>query len=89
MFALIDIAVFAGTSRDIYAAIGRQDYAIVKSHILNETILITRDPTKIPRHLRDYVAYGIDELPRLDNLSKDELRRVHVVKKAFQGTIVS
>lgn len=89
-----------GEGRSLAAHVQKKGWYVTYSHAFGDHILVTADEdtpyrVTIPAKFRDYPRYTIEELIRLgesavgSGWSREELKRLHMVKVEFNGEIVA
>lgn len=60
----------------------------IKSRLLGEVIFLVSSEETAGQVEADYVYYFPDEVLALQGLTPEEIKKVHLVKKSFEGRIV-
>jgi hypothetical protein len=66
-------------------------YAVIESKLLGEKVIILSDKRqrkKLQAENPDIAIYGDDEVSNMLEYSKEDVRRIHVVKKIFNGRVM-
>lgn len=79
---------YAAEATKINAALQESGLALIDSETLGEYVYFAKDTAAARKAKRQAVVYTLDELRQLASIDRAELKRIHMAKKLFSGTVV-